>query len=250
MKSVNLIVLSLIVASCASIYRRPESIQEKMTRYKTRDKRINQVPSYSTNIKKIKPTRYPASTTSGQDISMSNKNLYFISLYEQYETFSTLFPQYSQKLNHCAFFHQPMISYKTKNKKWDWSLKNSSEISKKKIVKALPSDNFQNAIRDHMKRNFQEVEKLCHTGQSSNYYIYENLITLIKQKQIIRQDIESLNSLYKISLFFNEKLLNEIATKKRARSSGRGLASTKQKVNFSQEALHRINATWAESLTE
>ena len=250
MKLTKLIVFTLILSSCASMYRRPESIEEKMARYKTRDTRINQIPSFTTSIKKITPSRYPASTTTGQEIDMSNKNLYFTSLYEQYGVLSKLYPQYAQNIDVCPFFHQPILTYKAKEQKWDWSLKSKSEFITKKIVKALPADTYEIAIKDHMNRNYMEVKKLCHTGQSSNYYIYENLVTLIHQKNTIKQNIDSLNSLYKVSIFFNEKLINEIATKRRKRTTGRGLASTKQKVSFTQEALHRINATWTERLSE
>jgi predicted choloylglycine hydrolase len=251
MKRVLLTITILSMASCASTYRRPESIKEKMARYKSRAISTNKIPSYQVSSFKYSRGRVPASANADQDLNYSNKNLYFLSLYEQYESFSEVYPEHKKDLKHCPVYHQVLLDYKETPKKWSWSKKSKVDLSKSKIVAHLPKskESVSIAMRDHMDRNYDELSKLCFTGASDNYYIYENLIEITKAKRI-KKNKDGVNSLLKTTLFFNETLLHSVAEKSRARRKGRGLASTKKKVDFTQEALIRMKASWAKSLFE
>lgn len=249
MKRVLLTVTILTMASCASTYRRPESIKEKMARYKSRAISTNKIPNYSVNSFKYSRGRVPASANADQDLNYSNKNLYFLSLYGQYESFSKIYPEHKKDLKHCPVYHQIVLDYKETPKKWSWTKKNNISAQKDSIVAHLPKakESVSIAIRDHMDRNYEELSKLCFTGASDNYYIYENLIEITKANKL-KKNKEGINSLLKTTVFFNETLLNSVAEKSRNRTKGRGLASTKKKIDYTQEALMRMKASWAQSL--
>ena len=84
------IILMIFITSCASHYRRPESIQEKMARFKAREGGINKVPDYYSPIGSMLKShgRSPASRKPKSDLSLNynNKKLYFLTLYGQYTT--------------------------------------------------------------------------------------------------------------------------------------------------------------------
>jgi len=249
MKKVLLTTSIFMLASCASTYKRPESIKEKMARYKSRTVTTNKVPSYKVSNFKHSRGRVPASARASQDLNISNKNLYFLSLYEQYDAFSQAFPEHKKQMKHCPVYHQVLLSYKETPQKWSWTKKNDLDISNKKIISHLPNakSSVTTALKEHMDRNYEELSKLCFTGSSDNYYIYENLIEITKMNKI-KKNADGVNSLLKTTLFFNETLLNSVAEKTRKRAKGRGLASTKKKVNYTQEAFTRLKASWATSL--
>lgn len=251
MKRIFLVTSLLMLASCASTYRRPESIEEKMARYKSRSVSTNKIPKYEVESFSYSRGRVPASAYKAQGLDYSNKNLYFLSLYEQYESFTELYPEYRKDIKHCPVYHQVLLDYKDTPKKWSWSKKTKNDYQNKTIVKQLPnsSSSIPIAMRDHMDRNYEELSQLCFTGASDNYYIYENLIEITKKNKL-GKNAQGVNSLLKTTLFYNETLLNTIGEKSRARAKGRGLASTKKKVNYTQEALTRLKANWATKLFE
>ncbi|OIQ17876.1 MAG: hypothetical protein BM556_10645 [Bacteriovorax sp. MedPE-SWde] len=249
MKRIFLTLTIITLASCASTYRRPESIKEKMSRYKSKATSTNKIPEYKVSGFKYSRGRVPASANKQQDLNYSNKNIYFLSLYEQYESFSQAYPENKKKIQYCPVYHQPLITYKETPKKWYWEKKTALSKSKDSIVSHLPKakESLTTAIREHMDRTHDELSKLCFTGASDNYYIYENIVEITKSNALKRNS-DGINSLLKTTIFFNETLLHKVADKKRLRKKGRGLASAKEKVHYTQEALNRMKAAWANSL--
>lgn len=247
MKKIFLMVNILALASCASMYRHPESIEEKMARYKSRKTSSNPIPHYQVAKYKYKASRNPASA-SQEELNINNKNIYFLSLYEQYDAFAQIYPDYKKPLKYCPFFHQDLLSYKETPKKWKWDKKtkvNTAQGVLSAIIDVDDKRTEKTAIKSHMDRNYDELVELCDKGSSDNYYIYENMITLSKKKGVIKRDTEGLNSLLKTTLFFNETLLHEVGHKNKVRAKSRGIASTKSKVDYTNEALTRVKASWA-----
>jgi hypothetical protein len=248
MKKINLVITTLILSSCASMYRHPESIAEKMHRYKSREQNINKVPEYEISKVKITKNRMPASTRN-EEVNLSNKKLYFTSLYEQYDSFSQMYPKFKKNINVCPVFHQEVISYKETPKKWSWSQKKVTNVTNG-ILASLPGETLEDKVAMHMNSTYQELDKLCQIGTSNNYYIYENLITLVNNDGVIKKDKESVNTLLKTSIFFNRALMTKVGKKSKMRARGRTIASKVKKVSYDDAAINRMNASWATNLFE
>ncbi len=240
MKKTFIAIMTLSLVSCASIYRRPESIQDKMSRYRSKEIRTNIVPDYFAKDFSFRG-RIPASAEDSLDYT--NKNLYFLSLYKQYEHFSELYPSFKKNVKYCPRFHQELLTYREANK-------STTFVKKEKItenhdflnVVSKGHSNVEEGIKKHMNRNFDEIIQLCEQGYSHNYYIYENLVTLSKEPGVILRNKESYNILLKNPIFFNQKLLTTIGSERRIQS--RGIASTTLDQDFIKEASHRVGAKW------
>jgi hypothetical protein len=131
----TLLTSSLIVISCGSNYRHPESIESKMARYKSQKENENIVPDLeilSADIqfkypgqrsKRSSRSRAPASSADGgaswdlgQDNGPSNKKLYFLTLLSQYQQLNTLIPdQKAPEVKHCPNFHTNLLNHKEQN---------------------------------------------------------------------------------------------------------------------------------------
>ena len=240
MKKTLTVISLLSLVSCASIYRRPESIQDKMSRYRSKEIRTNIVPDYFAKDFSFRG-RIPASAE--DSLKYTNKNLYFLSLYKQYEQFSELYPSFKKNVKYCPRFHQEVINFKEKNQSTNL-VKRKGPKDTQNFLSAIKKGhtNIDQGVKSHMNRNFDEIVQLCEQGYSHNYYIYENLITLSKEPGVILRNKESYNILLKNPIFFNQKLLTTLATEKRMKS--RGLASVVEKEDFIKEASHRVGAKW------
>ena len=74
--------------------------------------------------------------------------------------------------------------------------------------------NLEKALLVHLKKTQKEVIELCDTGSSSNYYVYENLVTLASKQPLVPNK-KNLDTVLKISIFTNQFLINSIEEKKR-----------------------------------
>ena len=109
-------ILISFITSCASHYRRPESIQDKMARFKAKEDGVNKVPDYFTPAKNMLKShgRTPASKKAQKDLSLSynNKKLYFLTLYGQYVNLQAYSKHSAPEINICPNFHTAYIKYK------------------------------------------------------------------------------------------------------------------------------------------
>ncbi|WP_127717436.1 hypothetical protein [Halobacteriovorax sp. HLS] len=114
------------ITACSSgySYRRPESIDEKINRYQSRNQNGNQVPNINVGDYKFDRhhKRGPASVStraSQKDEGLNqynNKRLYFLTLLSQYQEFSKYSTSDSaQAINHCPNFHTSYLNYKDAN---------------------------------------------------------------------------------------------------------------------------------------
>jgi len=123
-----LIILSFLT-SCASNYRKPESIQEKMDRFQAQNAKVNHMPDYYSPTTKLlakaKNSRTPASVgrkkraqQADLTLSYNNKKLYFLTLYGQYSELQAYSNHTAPELKICPSFHTTFLNYKDKyNKK-------------------------------------------------------------------------------------------------------------------------------------
>ncbi len=244
MKKIISTVTLLSLVGCSSIYQRPESIKEKMSRYRSKEVRTNIVPDYFANEFSFKG-RIPASAADNLDYN--NKTLYFLTLYKQYDQFTEVYPEYKKRVQYCPRFHQQVLEYDSADKKHSFTKKDTIDQSEDFVANLERGHkDFSSAIKDHMNRNHDEIVQLCEQGFSHNYYIYENLVTLSKEPGVILRNKESYNTLLKSPIFFNEKLLSAVATKNRLRKKSRGIASSSslEHESFIYEASNRVGASW------
>jgi hypothetical protein len=118
MQKIGFLFTVVLFAGCASnYYQRPESIDSKMQRYKSKNKNENIVPSLTVRpihfSNQIKTTRTPASSNSKVALPQSNKKFYFLTLLGQYHSLSSYLPkQYKKKeINFCPHFHSSLVDY-------------------------------------------------------------------------------------------------------------------------------------------
>lgn len=262
-----------------------ENIQSKMGRYAPRTGDKNIVPdikAFAINFPTSK-SRGPASenkNTAENEINVTNKKLYFLSMIDQYETLKKYSSNFdAPKISICPNFHTGLISHYEKfnqdyNKnvihKFSYSadeIKNDSYVAKHpelylpltkesttpRIVDVIKSktnlkDNDINelvskAINIHLSKTYYELSELCEYGSSDNYYIYENLITHVKSGQF-SPSTDNLNILLKSTVFANMAIINSL--EKQTPKMGRSIASKNETGNlYSKDLLNKLNANWA-----
>lgn len=279
--------LTLLV-SCSNL----ESFDSKMSRYKSRDVESNKVPTlyplnFNTNGRTIAsesdtPSTPPEALENATvfEKTITNKKLYFQSLYEQYAELSSFIPEkQNPKIDSCPQFHGNFLEYKKTSVKdqsqnfvfsydrekftdseylakhpelllsvvEDDSLPRAVDLLMKKpdMVKSEQSDIVKNALALHMKRTYSELRELCEYGVSQNYYIFENLMTHAKGAGIA-SNTEGVKVLLKTTLFSNLAIKTSLTQFKEASpSQGRMPASAiHTEDNKEKEVMKRLNVTW------
>ncbi len=277
--SILLTLSTAFLFSCGGI----ESYQKKMERYTARPGEQTVVPEIKSasfafsNTKNIK--RAPASVATTES-SITNKKLYFLSLYTQYESLKgiTNNPNASD-VSICPAFHTGLVTYKEKNPKTDHFFEkkysyNKALMSDEKYVSSHPelylpvskegttprvidvinsmkdgatdsaiTEVMQNAINIHLSKTYTELRELCDFGSSNNYYIYENLTTHVKNNKF-SATTDNMNILLKTTIFSNRALLTSLS-KDKPIQIGRSIASEKRPFPYSDEVIARLNVPWA-----
>lgn len=293
---------TIIISSCAG----PESYQQKMARYEPKGISKNQVPEIKiTNFKfksednssTRKISRAPASTLSDNQVqtqnqnskevtSSTNKKLYFLALYSEYETLKNYSHNFSvPEISICPNFHTGLLRYndkmiyKTKshlplNKKFTYDEKKyhdetyvatrpelllplSKEETTPKVIDVIKSykgsinemtvnELVHKAIDIHLSKTYSEIKELCEHGASDNYYIYENLITHIKNNNFEADD-KNMNILLKTTIFANIALMTSLEKNYGTKIQGRSIASVEEekKMTYTSEVIARLNVAWA-----
>jgi hypothetical protein len=251
MKGFIILVLVGSLAGCAGQYRRPESFEAKMARFQPQNANPNKVPQYeiSPQISDTFTTpsprgRGPASVSKPKTFKLpSTKRLYFITLYGQYKDMSGyLGNQEAPKLNHCPSFHTTLINYQgrtpdynaKKEVKWEkrysqvradmvgtfpeLALPVTYEEENPRLYDVIKSEgvasakkNFQKALGIHLTKTYKELNELCESGTSENYYNYENLMTHIRREgEEFAPNKHSLKILLKTTVFSNIALIKSL----------------------------------------
>lgn len=287
-----LLTTTLILTSCAGHqFNKPESIEAKMSRFENKSANTNEVPKlgiYSEGIEKVTvkssrgraPASVEAQTVGGEDkVEASNKKLYFMSLFSQYERLRKFAPAGStNSVNVCPSFHSGLVEFRSQAKKSE-GLQNSSigfnynlakltdttylsqypELglplsddvhgpSVASIISSRPSDVaategnrlMSQAIHQHASRMYREISELCETGTSTNYYNFENLLTHARTHRDLEPSEYGLQILMKTTIVSNMVLIESIQG--HSKSRGRAPASVDL---YTDEALERLGTPWA-----
>jgi hypothetical protein len=216
----------------------------------------------------------------------TNKKLYFLALYSQYEQLKQFGQDFiGPDVSICPSFHTSLTKFKEKQsslprsgstKKLSYNVSRMSEDSylAKRPELLLPlskdeatprvidivrngtsikteqsvSELVHKAIDIHLAKTYTEIKELCEYGSSDNYYVYENLITHIKNTKF-EADNTNLNVLLKTTLFSNMALMTSLDNQSSKPTTGRSIASTTKatdsKLPYSQELFTRLNVSWA-----
>lgn len=123
-----------------------------------------------------------------------------------------------------------------------------------KVVDVMRSENemtefkmnelVHRALDIHLSKTYTEIRELCEYGVSDNYYIYENLITHIKNSDF-KADRQNMNTLLKTTVFSNIALVTSM--EKIQAMPMRSIASVKEKETstYANELMTRLNVEWA-----
>jgi hypothetical protein len=278
----KIIILSLFLVSCASNYRPPESFGEKMGRYSSKTKHYNTVPkTYAMDINYKSMKRKPASIESGKKMmNYSNSSLYFLSLYSQFKQIQKLSEKQAGTLKRCPRFHGEYLQVEQNQLNYvegkiDYSaldknlLYDVNYLAKNPaLLMPLSQSNDAVTVRDKLEKTdlskvnqiiedallvqqlkvLNELEELCEDGTSENFYAYQNLITHINTKKDLAPSKESMETLLKVSLFYNMTLIESL--KANTVKSSRSISSIKEKGAIDNQLLYRMKADWANSYLE
>ena len=226
----------------------------------------------------------------GKESNPSNKKLYFLTLLSEYEDLQNFSPEYvGPAISICPSFHTSLLRHNNKitnNPKkapstkfftYDVSkyndemyLTSSPElllpISKEEIMpkvvdviknsKGQMSESAINelvhkAIDIHLSKTYAEIREICEYGFSDNYYIYENLITHIKNNKFEASN-QYMNTLLKTTVFSNIALMTSLE-KQKARSQERSIASENtmnKNAPYAAEVISRLDVSWANQYFE
>lgn len=236
-----------LLYSCASGLRRPESIAEKMKRYKSKIGQVNTVPEVPIVQESwVQSSRAPASIgplASSQKVNYSNKKMYFFTLWMQYKTLKKFTKQENApQINSCPKFHTSMIGEKWESKmtvvdnnkiKWkniqqqdisyfpEVHLPTTREHSLPKVMDSFKQVKFEDeyqktvdqAFENHLAKMFTELKELCEHGSSYNYYAFENLLTHTKDHTFMANN-ENMQKLLKTSIFSNHLIIESMRKNK------------------------------------
>lgn len=254
----TLFLIILFVLSCSQTTHHPESFEQKMARYQANRPAVNSVPKLLplSHWEEQKQGRGPASVLNGEAhhisevpyaiTSLSNRNFYFITLYNQYlrlQNYSqeSEFPQ----IQSCPSFHTGLLKTQTyrptqldvsyrPDPSLDWNILEREDLishfpelllpithegvtprildalqakrSRGEDFQGLLYTQVQSSLTVHLKKTYYELQELCEHGQSANYYVFENLISFAHRMGELQSSSHSMEILLKTTLMANSKL--------------------------------------------
>lgn len=276
MSKILVSIISLNLISCAT-YRPPEAFEAKMNRFAANSLQANTVPDLYTQPLLLDEGRTPASLNPKKykPLNYSNKILYFTGLYGQYKTMRNYGSASTPIIKSCPHFHSTMVTEKTRKDSFEFiapkgaeferisslyknaknnpglfpelhlplakdNMKNTifGNIKNDKDVNTIPYQ-IQTAINIHLEKTFGELNELCSTGTSSNYFIYENLTRMQKSNRLKKSEY-SLKAFFKTTLVSNMAILTSLEAWDKDKKP-----NSLNQINF--EIMKRLNGTWISS---
>lgn len=281
--------ISAALVGCAGHYKRPESFESKMARYKSKSAEINKVPDMKvqSEFSYQKTRRGPASVGNKKKdlyLEHTNKKLYFLTLFSQYSDLSKFSTAENvPAVNICPSFHSILVDHRDKFEAEGYSKPSKVSLNFEKKFQSKNFDETQYpelslpvtkehlhptaaeyltsnssasanevmsmAIDVHLSKTYEELKELCDSGTSNNYYIYENLITHIK-KQGFRPNSKNMKTLLKTSLFTNMALIKSLDKAPKKRGRGIASAASQPEGTYSDAVINRLGVQWSSSYFE
>lgn len=225
----------------------------------------------------------PGLASDGKEAGPTNKRLYFLTLLSEYESMKAYSMEFEgPSVSICPNFHTSLLRHKDQFgapaktfaiKKFSYDPKKMNDeiyISKRpelllplsrdaitpRVIDVIRSSSdgkgdivanelVHKALDIHLAKTYSEIKELCEYGVSDNYYIYENLITHIKNNKFSADD-KNMNTLLKTTIFSNMALMTSLE-KNEGPKLGRSIASKSDehlKTMYSSEVISRLNVPW------
>lgn len=283
-KHIFLLTAFLTLTSCGSHYRAPESVESKIERFQANREYGNTIPQIEISPllltqKTQAQGRMPASIETPNPAvlktlqHLSNKRVYFSTLFAQFEEMRAYVSEQVRPLAHCPQFHSVMLDLN----------KTSSSVLGKKIFDVqydlnklddadylaahtelfLPvtteyqiprvidvyrqqggklQDLVLSALTIHINKTAKELYYLCEHGNSENYYSFENLAGM-KDLDLNKKTLGSMKTLLKTTVFSNMVILKSLD---KLRPAGRTVASvpTYHLNAYHLELIRRFQSQW------
>jgi hypothetical protein len=278
LKKIVFILFISNLVSCSSNYKKPEAFSAKIKRFSPLEEYINTVPSSAPLSENIRFSRRPASleTKRKQKVFGSNKSLYFLTIFDQFQTLKSYSKLVLPSIESCPYFHNSLtlrknkLSLNKRKKNINFYFLNKSHLINADFLSSAPElylpmtgqnqkprvidilkkqekeqwdHTIKKAISFHTLKIFREISQLCFKGKSTNYYNYQNLITFIKKEKNFKPSKNNLKILLKTTLFSNMALISSL----RKKAKGRNLASMdREERELGNQVLYRFKATWAQ----
>ena len=268
----------LLISSCSSSYKQPETFSSKMNRFNAQTEKVNLIPAAPPFPEQLSFSRRPASIdkkTRKRKKLKPSKQLYFLNLYEQYQKLKTYSSATLPNINTCPHFHTPLLkegfsySQKKTKKRLNYTFLNKGHLKDLNFLSSSPElylpmteqskkpqvidiiknqdkeswpSTIEKALSYHAFKTFREIEQLCQLGKSTNYYNFQNLLTTIqKSKSGFKPSRKNLAILLKTTIFSNMALISSLRKKELSRTP----ASLSQKeIKLKKQILTRMKAPW------
>ena len=275
LKNIILILCFGIIISCSSNYKRPEALSSKMKRFSPIEEKVNLVPYSAPLSETMKFSRRPASVNTKRNKKKfgSTKTLYFLALFDQFQTLKSYSHLKMPNIEICPHFHNPLLKRKRviqKKGRLNYSFLKKSHLNDDRFLSSTPelylpitekkknpkvidiikkqeknswNNTIQKGISFHTLKTHRELKQLCNKGKSTNYYNFQNLMTFIRRSKNFSPSKKNLKVLLKTTLFSNMALISSLRKKHRSR----GLASVKKiEKELKGQVLFRMKADWVE----
>lgn len=267
---------SVLLLSACGHYAPPETFEAKMARYQVNSGSSNVIPQIEPIAFRASSSRAPASAgvdPQGEKVGFSNKKLYFVTLYRQYNQLAAYSSSTPRKITQCPNFHSALVDHSemaAPNVTWkphyDTSKLNdesytryhpelylpmTSSSATPRVIDILKNNSsdmsvVQSAIDRHVDKTYSELAELCEYGSSDNYYAFENLHTEIKRRDVATPGPSGMRILLKTTVFSNKALIESMA--RWNKSSSRAPASAMiPSYDFDGEVMKRFGVPWAKN---
>ena len=280
MKMLNILLL-LFLFSCAHNKQVLLPKVSEKNRVSTEDKLNSGMPNYYlVEYQFSKNLRAPASTDDNGLNYLSDKKIYFFSLYTQSLWFGTLLNK-KIDLQTCPQFHHEMVVYKDLIDEILVSYEQttlrpySSSIIKEESIALYPelilpysstqtvyeaayyensNDNVNEIMlagfENQLNQNIQEINTLCEEGASDNYFIFQNLITHYASKEDFHYSQEALKAYLKVPVFSNMMLFQSMTGDRLIYKNVLSHLNISSYNHFEEQTLQRTNAWWIKQYFE
>lgn len=262
------------MSSCSSYtFKEMESIANRMGRFESKKHDslvVPRLPISKTAIIASKEVRYPASVSSNRKVKLvqgfNNKKLYFSTMIQQYVKLQSYTEQHAPQITSCPHFHTTFLKLQeghivssVNKQKWD---KHYSSIATQDLVAhnpelALPAtynthgprviditdvskkDSVQKALSIYLKKMHRELDQLCQSGTTDNYYTFENLYSS-QEISLASASPQSIKVLLKTPVYLNEMLIKSLS-KTSKKTISRRIASTEKSRTHNMDIFSEVN---------
>lgn len=212
---------------------------------------------------KYRPQMASRAPASFEQEKFSNKEVYFLGLWQQKKKMENLLGKVSN--NVCPAFHNLLLETEddrsiqssniSLNRNWNKIFESQNPIANPVMVLrssggddlisvyrsngSIQSDEVVEALEEFYENSQSEVEQLCDTGSSEGYYVFQNMVEYYSNPSFMKSE-KALKALLKITPVANYYVLKSLA-------SSNGFVKADK---FESLALKKLNASWFNNYLE